>query len=374
MRHPAIALPAFALAAATLTACQADRATGPGTDIAIKATDTACEVSASSVPAGTHTFAVTNKGSKVTEMYVYGAGDRIVTERENIGPGTSAKVTVTLDEGRYQIACKPGQRGDGIRQALAVTAGSSASAAPDGRLGQAVAAYRTYVEGQVALTQARTRSFAAAVTSGNVALAKSRYAPSREGWERIEPVAESFGDVDPKVDLREADLEAGQDWTGWHRIEKALWMQGTTRGMARYADKLLAELETLRSRLPSVEITPTSMANGAKELLDEVATGKITGEEEIFSHTDLVDFAANVDGAQQVFRLLKPVAVAHEPKLAAQLTQSFDRLQTLLRSYRTKTGYVSYDTVTPVQRKALSDAVNALSEPLSHLTAAVVAR
>ena len=63
--------------------------------------------------------------------------------------------------------------------------------------------------------------------AGDIEAAKKAYANSRIGWERTEPVAESFGDIDPKVDLREDGLEEGQDlekdWTGWHRLEKALW-------------------------------------------------------------------------------------------------------------------------------------------------------
>ena len=42
-------------------------------------------------------------------------------------------------------------------------------------------------------------------------------------YERIEPVAESFGDLDPALDARQADIEEGKEWTGWHKIEKDLW-------------------------------------------------------------------------------------------------------------------------------------------------------
>ena len=73
-----------------------------------------------------------------------------------------------------------------------------------------------------------TDAFVAAVKTGDVEKAKSLYA--RPGWagRAIEPVAESFGDLDPRIDLREADLETGQTWTGWHRIEKALWGRPAT--------------------------------------------------------------------------------------------------------------------------------------------------
>jgi iron uptake system component EfeO len=191
------------------------------------------------------------------------------------------------------------------------------------------------------------------------------------GWESIEPVAEAFGDIDPKVDLREADLEKGQDWTGWHRLEKDLWVKNSVKGDEAIADGLMADLKVLQDKVHTADITPTSMANGAKELTDEVATGKITGEEDIFSHTDLVDFKANIDGAQKVYELLKPVVQEKDAPLATTLDTQFVKIQAELKKYEKGDGYVSYDTVDKAKRKELGDAVNALAEPLSKLAAAV---
>ncbi|MDH6584228.1 iron uptake system EfeUOB component EfeO/EfeM [Streptomyces sp. SAI-133] len=119
------------------------------------------------------------------------------------------------------------------------------------------------------------------------------------------------------------------------------------------------------------------MANGAKELLDEVATGKVTGEEERYSHTDLVDFKANVEGAEKSYELLKPVAEENDAALVAELDKQFAALDTLLDKYRAdKSSYdfTSYDKVGDADRKQLSDGVNALAEPLSKLAAAVVTK
>ena len=107
--------------------------------------------------------------------------------------------------------------------------------------------------------------------------------------------------------MREDGLEEGQDpekdWTGWHRLERSLWQdKKLTDRDSELADQLITDLTDWQKRVGKAEITPTSMANGAKELLDEVATGKVTGEEERYSHTDLVDFKANVEGAREVVR------------------------------------------------------------------------
>ncbi|MDT0571184.1 iron uptake system protein EfeO [Streptomyces sp. DSM 3412] len=362
-----------------VTGCTEKSSAGADGVIAVTATDTACEVSKKEFPAGHVELDIENKGSKVTEVYILFPDDRVVTERENIGPGTKQKVTAEVKEGEYQIACKPGMKGDGIRQAVTAT-GSGKIAERDPRLDKAVASYRKYAQEQADETIPLVKVFAEAVKDGDVEAAKKAYAPSRIGWERTEPVAESFGDIDPKVDVREDGLEEGQDpekdWTGWHRLERSLWQDGklTDRDSA-LADQLVTDLEDWRKRVGKAEITPTSMANGAKELLDEVATGKVTGEEERYSHTDLVDFKANVEGAEESYELLKSVAAENDPELTKELDQQFAALNTLLDKYRAdKTGYdfVSYDKVGDAERKELSDAVNALAEPLSRLAAAVV--
>ncbi|HEV7936151.1 MAG TPA: iron uptake system protein EfeO [Actinomadura sp.] len=348
---------------------------GSGTTIEITATDTACEVGTKSFAAGTTTFKVTNRGGKVTEIYLYAPGDKIVTERENIGPGTSVDLTTQLSAGKYQIACKPGMVGNGIRQDITVT--GQADHASDPRLAKALTDYRSYVNGQVGEIIVKTEKFVAAVKKGDIREAKALYAASRLSWERIEPVAESFGDLDPRLDAREADLEKGQEWTGWHRLEKALWKTKSVKGEERYADRLLKDLGELKAKAGAETldppITPASMANGAKSLLDEIATGKVTGEEEAFSHTDLADFAGNLDGARKVYELLKPVVQEKDAALASTLDQEFQNVTDLLARHREGDGYVSYDTVGKGERKELSTAVDALAEPLSKL-AGVVSR
>ncbi|MEV6169644.1 iron uptake system protein EfeO [Streptomyces sp. NPDC051954] len=375
---------ATAAALTAVTACTEKGGSGSGDNVInVTATDDKCEVSKNEVPAGHVELAIENKGSKVNEVYILFPDDRVVTERENIGPGTKQRVTAEVKAGDYQIACKPGMKGNGIRQDIKVTGGTVAKR--DARLDKAVAAYREYVQAQADETLPLAETFAKAVKDGDIEAAKKAYAPSRIGWERTEPVAESFGDIDPKVDLREDGLEEGQDlekdWTGWHRLERSLWKdKKLTARDSELADQLITDLTDWQKRVGKAEITPTSMANGAKELLDEVATGKVTGEEERYSHTDLVDFKANVEGAEESYDLLKPVAKENDAALVTELDKQFAALNTLLDKYRadepnsTQYDFTSYDKVSEAEQKELSDAVNALAEPLSKLAAAVVVK
>ncbi|MFI1967890.1 peptidase M75 [Streptomyces cinnamoneus] len=372
LRSSAVTAVAAAAALTVVSGC-AEKSDGKGSDaIKVAASDDKCEVSKTTFPSGHVKIAVENKGSKVTEVYVYGEGDRIVTERENIGPGTKTEITATIKAGSYEIACKPGMKGDGIRQKITVTGGGGAAKKTDPELDKAVAAYRAYVQQQADETVSAAQKFADAVKNGDLEEAQKNYALSRVGWERTEPVAESFGDIDPKVDVREDGLEKDQQWTGWHKLEKSLW---ETKQIGdddkKLADQLMTDLKDWQKRVGTAEITPTSMANGAKELLDEVATRKVTGEEERYSHTDLTDFQANVEGAEKAYELLKPVAAKNDAALAKELDTQFANLKKLLGDYRDGDGFKSYDAVGKDDRKKLSDAVNALSEPLSKLAGAV---
>ncbi|WP_031097038.1 iron uptake system protein EfeO [Streptomyces sp. NRRL S-15] len=369
--RPSVVTAVAVVAALTAVTGCAEKSDGKGDGaVQVVAKDDSCEVSSKKIPAGHVELAVENKGSKVTEVYVLFPDDRIVTERENIGPGTKARITAEIKAGTYEIACKPGMKGKGIRQTVEVTGGKAAARSPE--MDKAVAGYRDYVQAQADETLPKVKVFTDAVAAGDIEAAKKAYACllyTETG------VAESFGDIDPKVDVREDGLEDGQKWTGWHRLEKALWQDEKLGAEEKaLAPVLYKDLLDWQKRVGRADITPTSMANGAKELLDEVATGKVTGEEERYSHTDLVDFKANVEGAERSYTLLEPIASKNDAALTATLDKQFAALNTLLDKYRTdKSSYdfTSYDKVGKADRKELSDAVNALAEPLSKLAAAV---
>ena len=343
----------------------------------------ACRLSAAEARAGTLTFSVENTGTDVTEFYLLAPdGLRVVGEVENIGPGLTRDLTVVVPEGDYVTACKPGMAGEGIRGDFTATrSGEDVTVtAGDARLvDQALVNYAAYVEDQTDQLVARTREFVDLYRSGDDDAARALYPVARTHWERIETVAESFGDLDPKIDAREADLEQGEKWTGWHLIEKDLWPQRaedytplTARERGTYARDLMSNTDELATRVPGLTYTVDQIANGSRGLLDEVATGKVTGEEEYWSRTDLYDFQANVDGARVAFEGVQPIVEQNDPELAMQIATRFEELQVLLDDTRQGDGFVSYDDLSATEVKRLSDAVNALSEPLSRLAAAVV--
>ena len=370
-----------------LTGCVANvPTTGAGhSALTVDSSADACTVSAAEVPAGNTRFTVTNSGDAVTEFYLLGEdGLRIVGEVENIGPGLSRDLVVQLTAGSYLTACKPGMVGDGIGKTAFTVTKTDAAAPATGNLAAQINTanvnYASYVKDQVAQLVTGTDAFAAAYVASDDNTARSLYAGTRAHWERVETIAESFGDLDPKLDLREADLEEGQEWTGWHAIEKDLWPADAKAGFVAYpADKrahlaglLVTDTATLNTKVQDLTFTLAQQTNGAIGLLDEVAKGKVTGEEEAWSHTDLWDFQANVDGAKVLYAGVRDIVIEKDQKLAAKLDREFAALQTLLDAQRVGDGFTLYTALAPATIKALSDQVNALGEPLNQLTATLV--
>jgi iron uptake system component EfeO len=358
--------------------------------IAVESSATECKVASAEAPSGTISFSVRNTGTDVTEFYLLAEdGLRVISEIENVGPGLTRDLVVRVGPGSYVTACKPGMVGDGIRSAFTVK-DSGVAIEPSGdvaqQLTEAETSYVAYVKDQAGSLIAGTKAFAEAYTAGDDALARELYPDVRVHWERIEPVAESFGDLDPLLDAREADLADGDTWSGWHYLEKDLWPPSPdANGGATYepmtpAERLAAttDLVTWTERLVTqvnaedFTFEAFQISNGAKELLDEVASGKVTGEEEIWSHTDLWDFQANVDGAWVAFEVLRDVAEAEDPELAATLVTRFDELNSLLAEHGSiEEGFSSYDELTTAEVQALAAAVDAVGEPLSRLTTTI---
>ncbi|MCB6405767.1 MULTISPECIES: iron uptake system protein EfeO [Streptococcus] len=239
-------------------------------------------------------------------------------------------------------------------------------------LDKATSEYKTFVEGQIDQLLTDTEKFESLLKEGKLDEAKKIYPLIRMSYERSEPIAESFGESDVKIDFRLADYmdenKTEEGWSGFHRIEKILWEQNTTSGTETYAHQLVNDIKELKAKVATVEVTPDMMLTGAVDLLNEVATSKITGEEEIYSHTDLYDFRANIEGAEKIFQLFKPLIKNKDEKLVASLEKEFKNVNSLLDKHMTDSQhYKLYTDLTKEDTKELAEAVTKLGEPLSQM-------
>jgi iron uptake system component EfeO len=358
---------AVAIGGSMLTGCSSDDAPKGAKTLSFKLTDDGCDPAQLKIPAGPYSFDVTNDGADaVTELEVLD-GDKILGEVENISDGLSKSFSLTLEQGEYTLYCPGGSR---ERGPLTVTGGGkTATAGAEEKA--AVAKYRSYIERNADDLVAKVEPFVAAVQAGAVAKAKDLYAPARIPYERIEPVAESFGDLDPKIDARINDVPKNQ-FGGFHKIEQALWVNESTAGMAPVAKQLFADVKDLQQKVKTVKLQAAQIANGANELLGEVSASKITGEEERYSHTDLVDFEANVQGSEAAFDSVKGILQSRDPELAKEIEKRFAAVYASLKPYEQGDGFVSYTELSNSDTRTLSRQIDALAEPLSQVAAQVV--
>lgn len=394
------------LSLVVLAGCVAKSDVAAADAITVKATDTGCAVSAAAATSGTLAFDVTNAGGDVTEFYLLADdGLRIVGEAENIAPGASRTLTVVAQPGEYFTVCKPGMVGEGVgRTAFSVTGEAVAIDGPDAeQKQQAVDLYAAFVKDQVSQLVPAVEAFVADYAAGADDAARSAFPQVRAYYERIEPIAEALGDLDPRIDYREVDAVAeGLDWTGFHRVEKDLWVPAqdalnadgetpawqdwapsTPEERAAFGDQLIADVSELFDYVHSADFQAAldsqgivGLSNGAIALLDEVAMGKISGEEDWWSGTDLWDFAANVEGSKMAFSLARDFAAskgADGAALVEDIDAGYAALEASLAAHGSLVdGFAVYSTLTEDDKREFTDLINALAEPLSQLTATVL--
>ncbi|MCB8876052.1 iron uptake system protein EfeO [Acidisoma silvae] len=342
-----------------------------------------CVMDHSSAKAGPITFTVQNKAAPgLTELELLSEG-RIIGEQENLAPGLPATaLTLTLDGGSYQLYC-PGanpemQTFTVIGRAAAQQGGNTADLLAAGAKG-----YAGYVNGVADAMLTAVGILEADIDAGNLAKARAEYPLARPFYERIESDVNGFilpgfkatdnaGNLDYLVDMRASNLDPQVGWHGFHAIERDLFQTGQ---ITDHTKALAAELQTnvalLAKLVRTISFAPEDLANGAASLLEEVQTTKITGEEEAFSHIDLVDFVGDVEGAQQAFAFLEPGMQTIDPALTERVKAQFAKVIAMLDTYRDRSipgGYALYTAQVKASDAAkLSKAIQALQEPLSKI-------
>jgi len=232
----------------------------------------------------------------------------------------------------------------GTDAATATTAAAAAAANP--LADKAATEYQAYAVEQTNDLVGVVKTLTDAVRAGDLQAAQAAYAPSRVPWERIEPLAGLVEEIDGKVDARVDDFAGVDDaaFTGWHRLEYLLFEKNTTDGGAPFADQLDQDIATLNKQMPTLTVAPRDVAVGAAELIEEVSEGKITGEEDRYSKTDLWDFDANLQGSQAAIDKLKPALQEADPALLDKIGKGFSDIYATLAPLRRGDGWVLFCT------------------------------
>ncbi|SIS51438.1 iron uptake system component EfeO [Corynebacterium appendicis CIP 107643] len=338
----------------TLSGCAQATA---GETIEVTATDTECAVAVDSVEAGTSTFEVENSAGAPLAFFVLApGGGRVYASRDNIMPGSSADLTVSLDPGDYATACKLGWRGPDIGPAEFTVTGDTDTAAEGSAEEQLETArdnYVTFARRELAEFLPQVEDFAEAYAAGDDARAKQLYPAAREKYMRISPLAVSVGVLDERINAREEEYrtQAGDlkerdqtftEWLGFHRIEKDLWPElaaetsepeepTTPRERREIADTLIGDVEQLK-----MTVDKSNFIEARDITMDTIVRGALrkTGQPVHDAH----DAIGAVHASRAVFEAVKDLAADRGEEGSTLVSETENHLDSLQRSAETAIG------------------------------------
>jgi len=332
-----------------------------------------CEPNEITVPAGRTTFTIVNQSNRALEWEILD-GVMVVEERENIAPGFSQTMTVKLQPGDFAITCGLLSNPRG-KLRVTPSAASEAEAARPSLVNYvgALAEYQTFLRLEAGTLEDAVRALADAVQAGDLRQARALYAPAHQAYKRIEPMAELFADLDTRINAR-ADYfekrEADAGFTGFHRIEYALYGQNDLKPLAPVVAQLIADIGVLKERLRGLQIPPERLASSASKLLRRVADNLPAGGEDHYGHAELANLQGSYEGTKKIADLLQPLLVKAAPALQKSVDERFAAFDAALAPYREGEGFKSAP-LDEAQRKALAEPVRALAEELAKVNAAL---
>jgi iron uptake system component EfeO len=351
--------------------------TSKDVDVKVTLTPGGCKPVPAKITAGHVNFTVANKNANAVSEAELRTKDlsHILGEQENLTPGLSGGFSLNIQPGSYIVNCPGASQQHWTFMVTGKQQGATWQSNP--QLASAVSSYADYIDQNAADLVSSTQTFCDALDAGNQQQAELLYSPARIYYERIEPVAEIWGNLDTDIDGRwQNPVTVASQFIGFHKIEQLLWEDNTLAGTPALCAGLVKNEQQLQSLAKTAQYSPLEMAAGATDLINEAATAKITGEEERYSNVDLPTLKANVDGAMEVFTLLKPYLQKHDPSTVTEVNGRYDAVLTELAKYQSSpgylnTGYVEYSAVTSDQRKSFSGVVNAFAESLSKISSEV---
>jgi iron uptake system component EfeO len=328
------------------------------------------------VPAGRASFRIVNRSDRAVEWEILD-GVLVIEERENIAPGLSQVINANLLPGDYTITC-------GLlsnpRGTLHVTPTAASDAAAKARPSMVafvgpLSEFRVYLSSQgTALIKAVT-ALDQAIEAGDLSQAQALYLPARTAYQRLAPAAQRLAELDNAINAR-ADYfekrEQDADFSGFHRLEFALFQQRNLEGLAPVAQRLLADVTTLKQQLLAQTLPPEQLVSIVVRNLNTLGDVRAaSGEEERYSHIDLNGFAGNLDAARKVVELLRPLLTKSAAELLPTIDTALNAFDTELNGFRVNDGYASYDSVSAEQRKQIADKAKALADALDGIDPAL---
>jgi iron uptake system component EfeO len=335
-----------------------------------------CEPNALTVPAGRASFRIVNRSDRAVEWEILD-GVLVIEERENIAPGLSQVINANLLPGDYAITCGLLSNPRGTLHVTATAASDAAAKAKPSMVAFVgpLSEFRVYLSSQGGVLIKAVTALEHAIEAGDLAQAQALYAPARAAYQRIAPAAQRLAELDNAINARADYFEKREQdpgFTGFHRIEYALFQLRNLDGLTPIAQRLIADVTTLKQQLLAQSLPPEQLVSIVVRNLNSLADVRASsGEEERYSHTDLNGFAANLEAARKVVDLLRPLLTKSAPELLPKIDSAITALDADLNGFKVNNGYATYDTVSAEQRKQIADKAKALADVLDGIDPAL---
>ncbi|MGF6200391.1 iron uptake system protein EfeO [Pseudomonas laurylsulfatiphila] len=335
-----------------------------------------CEPDALTVPAGRASFRIVNRSDRAVEWEILD-GVLVIEERENIAPGLSQVINANLSPGDYSITCGLLSNPRGTLHVTPTAASDAAASARPSMLAFVgpLSEFRVYLNSRSnALIKAVT-ALQQAIESGDLSQAQALYVPARIAYQQVAPAAQRLAKLDNAINAR-ADYfekrEQDPDFTGFHRLEYALFQQRNLEGLAPIAQRLLTDVTSLKQQLLVQSLPPEQLVSIMVRNLNSLADVRAgSGEEERYSHSDLNGFAANLDATRKVVDLLRPLLSKSAAGLLPKIDDALNAFDTELKGLQVGNGYASYDSVDAEQRQQIADKAKVLAAALDGIDPAL---
>lgn len=335
-----------------------------------------CEPNALTVPAGRASFRIVNRSERAVEWEILD-GVLVVEERENIAPGLSQVINANLQPGDYAITCGLLSNPRGTLHVTPTAASDAAAKAKPSMVAFVgpLSEFRVYLAVQgSALIKAAT-ALNQAIASGDLAQAQALYLPARAAYQRLAPAAQRLAELDNQINARADYFEKREQdpaFVGFHRLEYALFQQRNPDDVTPIAQRLHADVTTLKQQLLAQSLPPEQLVSIVVRNLNSLAEVRAgSGEEERYSHSDLNGFAANAQTARKVVDLLRPMLSKSSADVLANVDQAMSDFDNQLNAFKSADGYVSYDAVTAAQRQQIAAKAKALAAAMDGIDPAL---
>jgi iron uptake system EfeUOB component EfeO/EfeM len=336
----------------------------------------ACEPNALTVPAGRASFRIINRSDRAVEWEILD-GVLVVEERENIAPGLSQVINANLLPGDYAITCGLLSNPRGTLH-VTPTAESDAQAKAKPSMVAFVgplSEFRVYLNTQGGALIKTVSALQQAIAAGDLSQAQALYLPAREAYQRLAPAAQRLAELDNAINARADYFEKREQdpaFSGFHRLEYGLFAQHSLDGLAPIAQRLLADVTTLKQQLLAQSLPPEQLVSILVRNLNSLADVRAaSGEEERYSHLDLNGFAANLTVTRKVVDLMRPLLGKSAADLLPGIDSAINAFAAQLDGLQVDGHYPTYDSVTADQRKQIADKAKALAAALDGIDPAL---